>query len=159
MNHFILINLFIFLFVIARNITQASREFTQQLFGQKIICWLFSSNYIVHVINDLPSNSELRLHCASQDYDLGYHTLSVGDDYNWSFCDILHVTVFVCHLWWDLNSKELAFEAFQAHVRANSCFESGECFWSARGDGIYSSGYRDSHDYKVTYFWDDMLPS
>ncbi|KAL8461172.1 hypothetical protein ACS0TY_032594 [Phlomoides rotata] len=148
-----------FLFVIAPNIAQAFREFTQQSFGQKLICWLFSSYYIVHVINDLPSNSELKLHCELEDANLGYYKLSVGDDYHWRFCDILHEKVSVCHLWWVSNSKEIAFEAYQARVRANSCFESGECFWSARGDGIYYSGYPDGRDYKVRYFWDDMLPS
>ncbi|KAL8468727.1 hypothetical protein ACS0TY_031793 [Phlomoides rotata] len=135
-----------FLFVIAPNIAQLSRE----------LCWIFSRSYTVHVINDLPSNSKLRIHCASGDDDLGYHTLPVGYDYDWSFCDIPWTTLFCCHLWWDSNSKERTFNAFNALIRANLCFESRECFWSARDGGIYSSGYPDGQDYEVTFLWRNM---
>ncbi|KAL8461174.1 hypothetical protein ACS0TY_032596 [Phlomoides rotata] len=151
MNHFILINLFTFLYVIA-NIAQAFHELTQQSFGQKKICW-FSRKFVVHVINNLPSNSEMRIHCASGDDDLGYHTLPVGDDFNWSFCEIPYTTLFFCHFWWDSDSKERAFEVYDSHIRANLCLESGECFWSARDDGIYTSGYPDGRDYEITLYW------
>ncbi|KAL8555153.1 hypothetical protein ACS0TY_003090 [Phlomoides rotata] len=127
-----------FLFVIAPNIAQASRELTQQSFGQKNICW-FSRRYVVHVINDLPSNSELRIHCASGDDDLGYHTLLVGYDYDWSFCDIPHVTLFVCHLRWDLNSKERTFEAFQERLRLRSVVAEGEVSWTRKSSEVESA--------------------
>ncbi|KAL8468730.1 hypothetical protein ACS0TY_031796 [Phlomoides rotata] len=147
-----------FPFVTAPNIAKASRELTQQSFGQKIICGLFSHRYTVHVINDLPSNSKLRIHCASGDDDLGYHTLPVGYDFDWSFCDILWTTLFFCHLWWDSNSKERAFDVFNLRLAAGLCLETFKCFWSARGDGIYSSAFP-SHEYNVTFYWRNMHTS
>ncbi|KAL8542072.1 hypothetical protein ACS0TY_003073 [Phlomoides rotata] len=142
-----------FLLEIVPNIAQASRELTQQSFGQKKICW-FSRRYTAHVINNLPSNSELRIHCASADDDLGYHTLPVGYDYDWSFCDIPYSTLFSCHLWWDSDSKQRAFHVFDSFIRDTLCFDSRNCFWSARDDGIYASGYPDGD--AITYYWRKM---
>ena len=90
----------------------------------------------VYVINNLPPNSApLKLHCASKDDDLGYHTLSTNQDYHWSFCDdVIPKTLYFCHLWW--GSKNQAFDAYkQTWVRPGS----NQHYWVAKSDGIYFS--------------------
>ncbi|KAK4403929.1 hypothetical protein Sango_0761500 [Sesamum angolense] len=91
--------------------------------------------YTIHVVNKLPPNSILSLHCASGDDDLGTHTVLVNGDYNWKLCDTwTGVTLFFCHLYWD--SKQVAFDAFRSKW-SDRCGLA--CYWEARSDGIYFS--------------------
>ncbi|PHT75430.1 hypothetical protein T459_18952 [Capsicum annuum] len=49
-------------------------------------CFLYSK-YQVYIINKLPPNSsQLQIHCALKNDDLGYHYPAINDDFNWSFC-------------------------------------------------------------------------
>ncbi|KAL3653065.1 hypothetical protein CASFOL_002746 [Castilleja foliolosa] len=92
----------------------------------------------VHVVNNLPSKSPvLGLRCQSKDDDLGYHTLSLYQDYNWSFC--LHLfgrTLFFCHLYW--GAKQKAFDVFRDKL-GGKVYQ--HHFWSIRGDGIYNYNF------------------
>lgn len=69
----------------------------------KITC--FFEYWEVHVLNHLPDNTNpLRLHCQSRDDDLGFHSISQQQDFNWHFCEnFFHTTLFFCHLWWNSN--------------------------------------------------------
>ncbi|GFP88805.1 hypothetical protein PHJA_001024200 [Phtheirospermum japonicum] len=55
--------------------------------------------------------SRFTIHCASGDYELGFHTLSVNEQFHWKFCVFSHTLLF-CHLWWD--HKQKAFDVFKA---------------------------------------------
>ncbi|CAI9759773.1 unnamed protein product [Fraxinus pennsylvanica] len=51
----------------------------------------------VHTVNNLPRT--LTLHCASGDDDLGFHNLTINNDFHGKFCEsYLGVTLFFCHL-------------------------------------------------------------
>ncbi|KAL2459129.1 S-protein-like protein 1 [Forsythia ovata] len=91
--------------------------------------------YKVSVLNGLPQGSSpLKLHCASGNDDLGFHTLNINQDFSWKFCEsIIQNTLFFCHLWW--GSKNIAFDAFSSNS-IEDCPE-GVCLWVAKSDGIY----------------------
>ncbi|KAL1539747.1 hypothetical protein AAHA92_24194 [Salvia divinorum] len=86
------------------------------------------------------SSLPLRVHCASGDDDIGFHTLYTHNDLHWSFCtNFGDTTLFFCHLWWG-NTVEKAFDVFSSSIDK---FCDGTCNWVARHDGIYFSGNRD----------------
>ncbi|PIN24465.1 hypothetical protein CDL12_02816 [Handroanthus impetiginosus] len=101
-----------------------------QLFVSGCSPWTWKHE--VHITRYLPPNSSsLKLHCASKNDDLGYHTLSKNQDFHWSFCEnIIPNTLFFCHL----GSKEKAFNAFKTKWtrRAES-----KHYWLAKSDVIY----------------------
>ncbi|KAI3458753.1 hypothetical protein Pfo_015416 [Paulownia fortunei] len=99
---------------------------------------VFVWRYEVHIINNLPRRSApLKLHCASRDDDLGYHTLPINQDFHWQFCaNIFNTTLFFCHFWW--GSKEKVFNVFDSD-RRGKCDVT--CNWIAKSDGIYFSGF------------------
>nr|XP_009759834.1 PREDICTED: uncharacterized protein LOC104212312 [Nicotiana sylvestris] len=70
---------------------------------------IFTEKMQVHVMNKLPSDSpQLTIHCASKNDDLGYHSLAVDEDFNWSFCEAFaDNTLFFCHFWWVQKIKDL----------------------------------------------------
>ncbi|KAK4489713.1 hypothetical protein RD792_000347 [Penstemon davidsonii] len=77
----------------------------------------------------------LRLHCASGDDDLGFHTTPVNFDFKWHFCDnFWGNTLFFCHLWW--GSKNISFDVFKSSMD----YDCGpDCYWEVKSDGIYFS--------------------
>lgn len=120
-------------------------------------CW-WSYDYEVHIINDLPSSISapdssipLRLHCASGDDDLGYHTLHTQRDFHWSFCmNIMRNTRFICDLWWGSTIAK-SFDAFNLDIGL-TC--NTTCNWVAKQDGIYFTGNRDpTADLIKRYNW------
>ncbi|KAL7109661.1 hypothetical protein ACP275_06G188000 [Erythranthe tilingii] len=95
----------------------------------------------VHVVNNLPPNSNLRLHCASGDDDLGFHNITVNYDFKWKFCNSFWGdTLFFCNLWW--GNKSVGFDAYKNGGKPN-CFHDlnvgGIYYWAVKSDGIYSS--------------------
>ncbi|KAI3448062.1 hypothetical protein Pfo_004727 [Paulownia fortunei] len=110
----------------------------------------FSRDYTVYVVNQLPSNSPpLLLHCASGDDDLGNHTLTVGQNFNFDFC-INFKTLFFCHLWW--NGKTLSFDVYNSFWHTKSC-PKGVCDWVVKSDGIYLSKYYPPKELIKEYNW------
>ncbi|PIN07266.1 hypothetical protein CDL12_20172 [Handroanthus impetiginosus] len=106
-------------------------------------------DYTIHVLNKLPQNNKLRLHCASGDDDLGTHTIDVGYDFHWHFCDgWTGRTLFFCHLYW--GSKQIAFYVFRSKW-AYRCWL--DCYWEARSDGIYFSGKNPPGALEKKYDW------
>ncbi|KAI3470518.1 hypothetical protein Pfo_027181 [Paulownia fortunei] len=104
----------------------------------------------VHVMNNLPSNSPpLKLHCASGDDDLGYHTLRVNQDFNWTFCENFYPnTLFFCHLWW--GSKQKTFDAFSSKWIGP---DSKHHYWIAKSDGIYFSYSNNPQSFTKKFSW------
>ncbi|OIT04437.1 hypothetical protein A4A49_65202, partial [Nicotiana attenuata] len=101
--------------------------------------------FYVHVIDKLPSNSsKLQVHCASGDDDLGYHSLTANQEFDWSFCQgFAWTTLFFCHFWWGTKNK--SFNVFNDPVH---CVEDGklpklteQCAWVVKSDGFYLGTY------------------
>ncbi|KAK3000840.1 hypothetical protein RJ639_021271 [Escallonia herrerae] len=69
----------------------------------------------VHVFNFLPGEIPLALHCQSKDDDIGYHTLSYGQELSWKFSPhyIIENTLLFCHAWW--NSRNRSFTVYDEH--------------------------------------------
>ncbi|PIN24457.1 hypothetical protein CDL12_02808 [Handroanthus impetiginosus] len=129
--------LFLFFLLIPNHVLSFSYE-------KKKCRW--TEKYEVHVVNSLPQNSAmLRLHCASGNDDLGYHDLSVNQDFQWSFCTrFFGTTLFFCHLWWGSKNKE--FEVFNTDWQERC--GNDICDWAAKSDGIYFNGEK-------LYDWQD----
>lgn len=97
-------------------------------------CFLRKTDNRVRIINSLPEKSKpLTLHCASGDDDLGFHKITVGENYSWKFCpNISGSTLFFCHFWW--NSKQVAFDVYK--VRSYKLNHTLNVF-VVKSDGIY----------------------
>lgn len=109
---------------------------------------LFVDKYTIHISNELPPNSQLKLHCASKNDDLGNHTLIVGQEYTWSFCEnFIPNTLFYCDATW--GSKKCHFDAFSSAW--NGRCSHGKCYWEAREDGFYMSSSKDTPSFYKKY--------
>ncbi|CAA0825322.1 Plant self-incompatibility protein S1 family [Striga hermonthica] len=98
-------------------------------------CFLPTLRYHVYVYNNLsPSKEQLRVHCASQDDDLGYHNLTSNQNFHFTFCDNRFTTLFFCHLWWGKKNK--SFEVFNTLWKKPPTHHSA---YVAKNDGIYLS--------------------
>ncbi|KAL6504089.1 hypothetical protein OROGR_026012 [Orobanche gracilis] len=103
---------------------------------------IFTPRAHIHIINRLddPKSPPLKLHCASKNDDLGFHTLSFTQEFTWTFCEnFLPTTLFFCHLWW--GSKQIMFDAFKQESVESLPLQ---FYWYAMTDGIYMS--RKPHD-------------
>ncbi|XP_051116092.1 self-incompatibility protein S1-like [Andrographis paniculata] len=109
----------------------------------------FSGKYQVHVVNNLPPNSVMLVHCASGDNDLGYHNLTVNQDFRFSFCQADR-TLFFCRLTWGAKSK--GFEVYNTQWKDQIC-TSQQCYWAAKSDGIYFSGTYPPYNLVKKYSW------
>ncbi|KAL7148066.1 hypothetical protein ABFS83_06G152400 [Erythranthe nasuta] len=96
---------------------------------------LFAYKRNIHIFNDLPPKSApLKLHCWSKKDDLGYHTLDVEKEFEWTFCgNFSPSTLYTCQLWW--GSKDRAFEVFDEKTQGMKSDRS--VYWVAKNDGIY----------------------
>ncbi|CAI9759772.1 unnamed protein product [Fraxinus pennsylvanica] len=107
-----------------------------------------TDKYEVRVVNNLPNT--LRLHCASGDDELGFHNLYVNKDFHWEFCEsYLGNTLFFCHLFW--GSKDIAFDVFKSKKKRRC--RRGACYYAAKPDGIYFSGYYPPRTLEKIYDW------
>ncbi|KAL7148274.1 hypothetical protein ABFS83_06G167200 [Erythranthe nasuta] len=136
--------LLLFLIILSSNLLQITIASIE-----KRTC-AFSPKYDVYVANNLPPDSEpLLVHCASKDDELGYHNVTVNRDFHFNFCEIPH-TLFFCHLWW--NNKDVAFDVYNARWKHNICIDF-KCYWVAKSDGIYFSGYYPPRELELKYSW------
>ncbi|KAI3458957.1 hypothetical protein Pfo_015620 [Paulownia fortunei] len=111
----------------------------------------FTQLVTVYVINNLPPNSApLVVHCASKDDDLGNHTLTRNQDFQFEFCENFFSTLFYCHLWWE--KKHIRFDAFRETWLGAICAKD-ICYWAAKSDGIYYSNYYPPRGLKKKYDW------
>lgn len=119
---------------------------------------IFTPSYTIYVANKLPPNSApLIAHCQSKDDDLGNHTIAVGQNYNWSFCEnAAGNTLFFCHLYW--GSKQAVFDVFSDPELANKCSKN-VCYWEAQSGGIFFNGYYPPKGLEKMYDWNGTKPS
>lgn len=142
---------YMFIFLLQSIILQSMAN----IVPHKITC--FFEYWEVHVLNHLPDNTNpLRLHCQSRDDDLGFHSISQQQDFNWHFCEnFFHTTLFFCHLWWNSNMgpKNKAFDVFSPSLRSNCT--SGVCSWAANMDGIYFTGESPPSNWHKAWDWEN----
>ncbi|KAG5389829.1 hypothetical protein IGI04_031370 [Brassica rapa subsp. trilocularis] len=93
----------------------------------------------VHFINSLNPNNILRVHCLTHDDDLGYHLLSPGQTYEFSFYESIFTTKVNCALWQGPGFKFYAI--FRAYTGGGFIVHYGrKNFWDAREDGLQHDG-------------------
>ncbi|KAL8048880.1 hypothetical protein ABFX02_07G095900 [Erythranthe guttata] len=103
------------------------------IFPTTITGLCLTDKYRVHVVNRLP-NPPMRLHCASGDNDLGYHSTPTNYDFNWSFCvNYFSTTVFFCTVEW--TNKRASFDVFNSKL-VEGCSD-GSCYFEVKEDAIY----------------------
>lgn len=120
-------------------------------YHRRYFCW-WKNMRIINIlllfssIVNLLQASVMRLRCQSRDDDLGYHNMSVHQEFEWRFGNIPYRTLFFCHIWW--RNKDVRFDAFNQDIR--SYCSDNACFWSVRSDGIhfYDVG---EHGYRKVY--------
>ncbi|XP_022875054.1 S-protein homolog 24-like [Olea europaea var. sylvestris] len=128
-------------------------------FAQILSSFHFSKGYDVHVVNGIHlSPNPLRIHCASRDDDLGYHTLSENQDFHWHFYeDILLRTLFFCHFW--CGKRQKAFVVFKdptaCHIGQGDD-DHNQCYWLVKADGFYFAKKNppSPSDLKKKYDWE-----
>ncbi|WCJ39497.1 Plant self-incompatibility protein S1 family [Euphorbia peplus] len=103
--------------------------------------------YHIHVVNKLSHGKTLFLNCKSKDDDLGAHTLSTNQEFNWSFQPRLFgSTLFWCNLFPGKDNKRAHINAFEMDHSGflSYCDEAINCIWEARDDGIYLKNIPDN---------------
>ncbi|GFP79621.1 hypothetical protein PHJA_000105600 [Phtheirospermum japonicum] len=120
-------------------------------------CSEFSpGEYILRIHNRIfvypETNIPLKVHCASKDREIGYHTVSQSKDIFWGLCmNIWRSTMYFCHFWW--GNKEAAFEVFNNKI-ARKCSGDLFCLWVVRADGIALTDYFSYREIDF-YHWRD----
>ncbi|GFP91824.1 hypothetical protein PHJA_001326400 [Phtheirospermum japonicum] len=119
--------IFLFLFVIS-NLLHAFA------IDDKKRCFL-TPKVTVNIANKLSHNTQLLLHCASRNDDLGIQTIGVNNGFTWTFCtdSVWHSTVYHCNF--KAGQKQQNIIAYE-EARREHC-KDNVCYWTARDDGIY----------------------
>ncbi|XP_073304672.1 S-protein homolog 5-like [Primulina huaijiensis] len=108
----------------------------------------------VYIADKLPPDLPyLDLHCKSKDDDLGKQTLTIDGIFHFSFCENPFSTVFYCQFWW--NGKTVGFNVYEWDMAKYYC-KFYDCYYEARADGIYFSGYYPPRDMMK---WADWPPA
>ncbi|CAN7067924.1 unnamed protein product [Brassica rapa subsp. trilocularis] len=104
----------------------------------------------VHFNNSLQPNTILRVHCVSDEDDLGDHFLSHGQTYDFSFYESIFKTEVICGLWQGPGFEYYAL--FKAYEGGGLIVHYGKKnYWDAREDGIYfTHGF---YPPKLEYRW------
>lgn len=95
----------------------------------------------VTIINDITSQStptNLGLHCKSKDDDLGFHTLTIGEKYMFSFTPsyvFWQSTLFFCSFTWPGNPNRHYIEVYKQ--KRDICHN---CEWKINKTGGYLWG-------------------
>ncbi|OVA18534.1 Plant self-incompatibility S1 [Macleaya cordata] len=107
----------------------------------------------IYAFNDLDPVTTLTIHCKSKDDDLGEHTLTIGQNFQWSFHpNLFETTLFWCSMWWhDSNGKlvQASHEVYRVNREWYKC--ATRCYWSIRKDGWYEGPSRG--DVHLRYPW------
>lgn len=108
-----------------------------------------TTQHHVHVLNNLNRNSSLRVHCASGDDDLGFHTLFLNEKLEWEFCkNFFSNTLFFCHFWWGAAGK--AFEVYNEKFFEKSTHDA---WWVVKNDGFYFGSDPQPSNLKKKFEW------
>ncbi|KAB2599912.1 hypothetical protein D8674_010183 [Pyrus ussuriensis x Pyrus communis] len=104
------------------------------------------SKVTIQITNALGPNTDLTVHCKSNDDDLGYHRLHPGDSFAFKFKpNIWGTTLFFCSFEW--AGEFHYYDVFRAD--RDGC---GNCYWTIYFLGICS------HDHKCIQ-WQDRAGS
>ncbi|CAN8244607.1 unnamed protein product [Cochlearia groenlandica] len=104
----------------------------------------------VHFKNSLRPNNYLKIHCKSDEDDLGVHFLSNGQTYDFSFYESILKTKVNCVLW--KGPGFILRSAFRAYKGGGLIVHYGKKnFWDVREDGIYFTHGQDLP--KLEYKW------
>lgn len=107
--------------------------------------------FTVHIVNELPNNESLTIHCYSKDDDLGWHNFGVGGEFHWSFrLNIFRRTLFACDVQW--IQGRVHFNAFYVKEKFEKKCGFKDCSWRARGDGIYFYNVR-AKSFDLIFKW------
>ena len=120
----------------------------------------------VHLINQL--GSDLNVHCWSKDDDLGQHTISSGQEYQWRFNRLI-VVFYVMRTrfhysvsWAGANDfKFLAYESLRDHYSCGGTRNgrNHNCRWLFAPEGIYFYNYKASiWSLRFPWPWPQSIP-
>ncbi|OVA05570.1 Plant self-incompatibility S1 [Macleaya cordata] len=94
----------------------------------------------VSVVNEIPEQTGLTIHCKSADDDLGEHKLGYNQDFHWSFRqNFWQSTLFWCSMWWTDSDGHLvqgSYDIYSISTDWDRCHN--ECKYPVRQDGIYA---------------------
>ena len=127
---------------------------------------LVSGKTHVHLINQL--GSDLNVHCWSKDDDLGQHTISSGQEYQWRFNRLIVVfyvmrTRFHCSVSraGANDFKFLAYESLRDHYSCGGTRNgrNHNCRWLFAPEGIYFYNYKASiWSLRYPWPWPQSIP-
>ncbi|CAA0833511.1 Unknown protein [Striga hermonthica] len=114
------------------------------------IC-VFGAERYVRVVNAIQpaASAQLWLHCASGNDEKGYHDLSAGQEFKFTYCPLPR-SLYFCRLWW--AQKTVAFIVSKTGWRSEYCTHN-TCYWEARSDGIYHSADSNPQHGTKVYNW------
>ncbi|CAH2077725.1 unnamed protein product [Thlaspi arvense] len=106
----------------------------------------------VHFKSSLGPDSSLRIHCVSDQDDLGVHFLRPGQTYDFSFHDSVLKTIIECNLYWMGPRGAGHGASFRAYEGGGVIVHYGkQNFWDARVDGVYFTHGKETP--KLEYKW------
>ncbi|POO03413.1 Self-incompatibility protein [Trema orientale] len=120
---------------------------TSRLVQPDVIDDKFSTYTHVYITNQL--HSDLHVHCASKDDDLGSHVVPSNQFYTWRFkINFIESTLFHC----SISSGRLSgsYDIYKA-LRDNYGRCKRKCSWFVREDGIH--GYREDGVDDLDFSW------
>ena len=145
MSQALLLTLF---FISSLLITSTSTKSDDELYHERV---LFGAPKIkVVILNNLPDNQEVTLHCQSQDDDLGIHVVPFNGTFEWSFrLNFWMTTLFYCQFTWRAASS--TFNIYEAKRDGNIRCPT-YCSWEVRDDGVY--GFTEAaHKNDIIFAW------
>lgn len=146
MSQYILQPLFVVLLFILSILTITIAQ--NQLYHEKNR--LGAPKTTVSILNNLPDNLDLKLHCQSRDDDLGIQIVHFNGTFVWSFhVNFFKTTSFSCSFTWRFASS--TYDIYRAKRDDNFRCPT-YCSWVVRDDGVY--GYTENgHINDIHFYW------
>ncbi|GER51449.1 plant self-incompatibility protein S1 family [Striga asiatica] len=89
----------------------------------------------VTLVNTIPVNPPVSMHCWSKDDDLGHHKLASNQSWGFGFCLKPFSTLFACHLHW--GRAHAAFDVYDAKWVILPCEDDNHCTWKIDEYGVW----------------------
>ncbi|XP_058221911.1 S-protein homolog 5-like [Rhododendron vialii] len=105
----------------------------------------------VHIISGVPG--ALRVHCKSKDDDIGTHTLSNGEEFQWRFRpNIFRTTLFYCYFFWE--EKQKSFAVYDARISRICKENTWNCdyYWLATPT-VFNISADNKETWKTINYW------
>ena len=118
-----------------------------------VLGWLGDKVH-VYVKNELEAGKTLRIRCKSKNDNLGEHSISFNEIYEWSFRNNLwDSTLFWCHMEWEESSGQKisgSFEIYNGGRDKQRCRR--RCEWLVEKRGLYSYN-RNTGSWESLFDW------